>query len=148
MRDRLNANSQPMRLHAPDPEKPWTAVPCRVWTSALDGGGYGRLNIRSRLRHKYGPKKGQRKTKIVRAHRMSLAEHRGVKPWQLNHVAHHCDNRPCIEPEHLVSWTPRKNLRDMMAKGRGKGQFGNPSRSNACAPSSPGAAPKVDAPQC
>ena len=125
MRDRLNACSREMRLHDHDPAKPWTEKPCRIWIRALDGGGYGKLNVRSRLRYKYGPNKGRRKTKPVRAHRMSLAEHRGCRPWELNHVSHLCDNKPCIEPTHLASWTRRKNMRNMIAKGRGRNQFGS-----------------------
>lgn len=36
-----------------------------------------------------------------------------------NHVAHACDNRPCIRPDHLSQMTPSQNSRDMAAKGRG-----------------------------
>lgn len=124
MRERLNANSREMWLHPIQiPEKPWTCFPCRIWTSALDGGGYGKLNVRSRFRHRYGKRKGQRKIKILRAHRVSLAEHLGVPVWMLNNVVHLCDNRPCIEPRHLSSWTQNKNMQDMIAKGRGRNQF-------------------------
>lgn len=127
MRDRLNANSKEWWLHDRDPEKSWTRMPCRIWQGAMDGGGYGKMNTRSRFRDK----KGRRKIKQHRAHRVSLADHLGVPVWMLNNVGHHCDNRPCIEPIHLISWTRSKNMLDMIAKGRGKNQFGSAERKAA-----------------
>lgn len=123
MRARLNANSKEFHLHDFNPEQPWTRFPCRIWTSCLNPQGYGRLNIRGRLRHQWGKNKGQRKIRCVAAHRLSLALHLGVPVWALRNVGHRCDNRPCIEPEHLVSWTQGRNMQDMIAKNRGKNQF-------------------------
>lgn len=118
LRERLNANSKPMRLHDHDPEKPWTEKPCRIWTGCLNSDTYGSITIRVRWRYKAGPWKGQRIPRRFHAHRVSLAEHHGIPVWALNHVAHYCHNQPCIEPTHLRSTTNYQNVRDRVKAGR------------------------------
>ena len=39
-------------------------------------------------------------------------------------VCHHCDNPPCIRPDHLFLGTNLDNMKDMYAKGRGAVQTG------------------------
>lgn len=109
LRARLDANSRPYRLHDCDSAKPWTAAPCRIWTGAIGSSGYGKINIRRR---------NDGKLKTRSAHRVSLADFLGVPVWRMNHVAHHCDNRACIEPLHLRSTTQRQNVRECVERGR------------------------------
>jgi hypothetical protein len=78
---------------------------CWVWVAATQG-GYGALGT------------GPRPARIVRAHVFSWELHRGSTEglW----VLHKCDNKACVNPDHLFLGTCQDNHDDMIAKGREK----------------------------
>lgn len=65
-------------------------------------GGYGRLQVNGR--HAF-------------AHVASWVIHNGPLPVD-KVVAHSCDNRKCVRPDHLEAITQTQNMRDMVARGR------------------------------
>lgn len=76
---------------------------CWLWTGSRFPAGYGRLRS---LAERY-------------AHRCAWMIFNGPIPDGL-HVLHHCDNPPCVRPDHLWLGTPLDNMRDRDAKGRGR----------------------------
>jgi len=63
----------------------------------------------------YGKKKY--KGSAINYHRAVYQEAHGELPRDMV-VLHTCDNRRCINLEHLVAGTQSENVRDMLAKGR------------------------------
>lgn len=114
MRARLEAMSRPVQLV----EK---LGPCRIWQGCLNSSGYGVVQVRGMRRD---PVTKHRKVKRVLAHRMSLADALGKKPYQLKYVLHACDNKPCIEPAHLRSSTLKQNALECVERGRHNSQKG------------------------
>jgi hypothetical protein len=88
----------PVPLHARQLGRCWN------WTASHDRKGYGQLMCSP--------------GKLQRAHRVSWAVHIGELPAG-RCVLHRCDNRSCVNPEHLFLGSIADNNRDMFAKGRG-----------------------------
>ncbi len=86
---------------------------CWLWAGPFYLRGYGRLNLRG---------------KTYYAHRLMFAHIHGLAPEGIQ-ICHHCDNPTCVNPSHLFAGTRSDNAKDMMAKGRGRGQFSTDSTS-------------------
>jgi hypothetical protein len=76
--------------------------PCWIWTQSKIGNGYGQASFDGRQRY---------------AHHLSYETFVSPIPDQL-WVLHHCDNPPCINPDHLYPGTAADNTADMIARGR------------------------------
>lgn len=85
---------------------------CWNWTAGKYTTGYGHF----KMKHSDG------KQKKTRAHRVSWMIFKGEIPKNLL-VLHKCDNKICVNPEHLFLGTGQDNINDMISKGRAKLSF-------------------------
>lgn len=76
---------------------------CWNWQSSIDGAGYGMIATQKGVH--------------LKAHRFSWTLSRGEIPESL-FVLHRCDNRRCVNPDHLFLGTHQDNMDDMVSKGR------------------------------
>lgn len=84
------------------------ATECWHWVGVRNTFGYGRMTFEGRSQV---------------AHRLSYRAFVGEIPDGL-YVLHRCDNRACINPEHLWLGTYSDNMKDCWSKGRNPGRRG------------------------
>lgn len=75
---------------------------CWYWTGAIGTKGYGRFNYKGNNRI---------------AHRISYIIYNNEDPGDML-VCHSCDNRLCVNPDHLWLGTDSLNMQDMWNKNR------------------------------
>lgn len=75
---------------------------CHEWTSCLMPNGYGQISRNNRAEY---------------AHRVAWELANGPIPEGL-FILHHCDNRKCVNPNHLFLGTFDDNMADMVSKQR------------------------------
>jgi len=80
---------------------------CWIFKGPRNGSGYGSFLVTRN--------RGQKRTEM--AHRVSWELFYGVISSKLC-VLHRCDNRICVNPEHLFLGTHKDNTQDCIAKGR------------------------------
>ena len=87
----------------------WRDFPCIETTWPLNHDGYG---------VRYAGRANGRALPQLRSNRVALEEKLGRALLPGMHALHHCDNPPCIQPEHLYEGTQSQNMHDMYDRNR------------------------------
>lgn len=117
----------PKGIRRKDLERFWNRVDdadgdanqCWIFNGPVANHGYANFWYMSETQ--LDPVTGKNRKRYITAHRFSaLIEPRlGTKiNAQGACVMHHCDNKVCVNPNHLTVGTQKENIHDMIAKGR------------------------------
>lgn len=111
--DRIIANS----VLSPTPEEQYRGTPCWVWIGPARRDGRPVISMRA----KSGPRKG--KVITYSAYRISVREftNRRVTPKMV--IMHMCNNKHCVNPDHLRGGTQKQNVQHCVKSGRHKTPF-------------------------
>ena len=82
---------------------------CWEWQSTKNNSGYGKFWLNG---------------KTALAHRVAYELHNGPIPAGFQ-VRHTCDNKPCVNPSHLLVGTGKDNARDALDRDRYRRGSGN-----------------------
>lgn len=109
MERRYRQNTRSKRINGPLDVRFWAKVDkstdCWEWMGNIkEDSGYGSIKNGNTMDY---------------AHRVSWTLHFGTIPKGLC-VLHKCDNRRCVNPNHLFLGTYKDNVQDMIKKGRQK----------------------------
>ncbi len=75
---------------------------CWLWTGRLGSSGYGQFKV-------FG--------EMMSAHRFAYTLYSGPIPDGL-HILHSCDNKICVNPEHLRAGTRSENIKEAVERGQ------------------------------
>lgn len=80
------------------------AADCWIWSGSCDKDGYGRFAFRG--------------GRGIRAHRYMMRLILGRDLEADEKTLHHCDNPPCVNPDHLYLGDAKRNAEDREKRGR------------------------------
>lgn len=98
------------------PDSFYKGTPCWVWTGKRDINRNGMAYPVMTMRYQRGPRKG--KVYNARVHRKAVEFFKGRRVTPKMVVLHLCNNTLCVNPDHLLGGTQKKNVQQCVAEGR------------------------------
>ena len=95
---------KPLKERFEDKFLPEPNTGCWLWTASIGTTGYGQFMCRG--------------NKLMKASRMSYLIYKGKIP-KGKLIRHTCDERTCVNPDHLILGTHKDNAMDRVIRGRG-----------------------------